>query len=170
MRIFLFLAVLFILLSFIYKLVSFIVFKYKLSTREVLMFKQPGFKYFNKFHFGGGVAAAIAGYLFYKFYEFEYIILLWGLIAFIQLVNSFISPDGYLVVSAKGIRKHYNEKLLKWEIIRKLEVFGNQIVIHYGKKHYNVYLNELNFSSKVSNILKESRREVYERLFIKAQV
>ncbi len=160
-------AVLFILLSFIYKLISFIVFKYKLSNRDVLMFKQPGYKYFNKFHFGGGVAAAIAGYLFYNFYEFEYILFLWSLIAAVQLINSFISPDGYLVVSVKGIRKHYNEKLLKWEIIRKLEVFGSQIVIHYGKRQYNVYLNEPNFSSKVSELLKERKKDVYDKLFNK---
>ncbi len=129
------------------------------------MFKQPGYKHFNKFHFGGGVAAAITGYLFYKFYEFDYIIILWSLIAVIQIINSFISPDGYLVVSVKGIRKHYNEKLLKWEIIRKLEVFGSKLAIHYGKKQMTIQLSESNLSNKLSNLLKDKRTDVYNRFF-----
>jgi len=165
MRIFLFLAVLFILISFIYKLISFVVFKYRLSKKTIVFVQLPGYKTFNRFYFLGGIAASIAGFVFYRIYELEYIIVLWNILAITQVINSFISPDGYLVFSAKGIRKHYNEKLLRWEIIHKLEINGSELAFYYGNKELRVYVKNNLALKEITKNLQEQRKDVYDRLF-----
>ena len=165
MRIFLFLAVFFILISFIYKLISFVVFKYKLSKKAVVFVQQPGYKFFNKFYFLGGIAASVAGFIFYEVYELQYIIVLWNILAITQIFNSFISPDGYLVFSTKGIRKHYNEKILRWEIIKRLEISGRELAFYYGKSEFKTSVKSSLVLQGITKYLQEQRGDVYDRLF-----
>lgn len=165
MRIFLFLAVVFISLSFIYKLISFFVFQYQLNNNNVLMIKQPGYKYFNKFHFFGGIFASLAGLAFYKIYELDYIILLWSIVALTQFFNCFISPDGYLIVGKKGIRKHYNEKQILWELIKRVETNKDGFVFYGNKISISTPFSDGLLATQITNLLKEKRTDVYNRLF-----
>jgi hypothetical protein len=165
MRIFLFLAVLFISLSFTYKLVSFLVFKNKQNKGEVIFIKQPGYKFFNKFYFFGGIAASVAGFVFYRIYEFEYIIVLWNILALTQILNSFISPDGYFVFSKNGIRRHYNEKRIGWELIKRVEINANEFTFYTKKAAIKAILNSSLVATQIKNLIKDKRNDVYERLF-----
>jgi hypothetical protein len=156
------------LVAILVKLILFILFKIKASKGYPVFIKLVKYNPFNWLQLGGGVASIIAGIIFYKIYELDYILLIWGVIALFQLVNTFISPKNCLVMDSRGLRRDYTGKLLKWGFIKSINInkaANYQMIILYGKKNYIIDCDNRQTLDVVAHGVQKVREDIYEKFF-----
>jgi hypothetical protein len=156
----------------IYRVFSFYRFKQKLKTGSIELIKLENYRLFSYSNLFVAICMLVILYqsFFGKGFK-EGIYQSFYMIAFIiMLINTFIQPQNYVIISSQGFRKSYFRKLFSWDKIESIVVVRQDIFITVNKKISKLAIDDRSELNHFLVRIKSFRPDLYDKYLMNLNI